>query len=105
MSDAALALERGDQRNVLLKGRWRGALLRLNEWMTAEHANRVILASGVTRFGPTLSAARSLSIALPSLAEQKAIAMLMAGVDEATEKAQEENSHFNRSRHPLPMHC
>ncbi len=36
------AKERGDGREVLLKGRLRGALLRLNEWMTEEHANRVI---------------------------------------------------------------
>ncbi len=38
----ALEAERGDQRDVLLKGRLRRALLRLNEWMTEEQAKRVI---------------------------------------------------------------
>ena len=38
----ALAAERGDQREVLLKGRLRAALLRLNEWMTEEQAERVV---------------------------------------------------------------
>ena len=38
----ALAAERGDEREVLLKGRLRHALLRLNEWMTEEQAARVI---------------------------------------------------------------
>ena len=37
-----LAAERGDQRDVLLKGRLRAALLRLNEWMTEEQAGRVV---------------------------------------------------------------
>ena len=37
-----LAAERGDGREVLLKGRLRAALLRLNEWMTEEQAERVI---------------------------------------------------------------
>ena len=38
----ALAAERGDEREVLLKCRLRGALLRLNEWMTEEQAERAI---------------------------------------------------------------
>ena len=37
-----LARERGDEREVLLKGRLRRSLLRLNEWMTEEQAKRVI---------------------------------------------------------------
>ena len=38
----ALAAERGGEREVLLKGRLQAALLRLNEWMTEEQAQRVI---------------------------------------------------------------
>ena len=38
----ALAGERGDEREVLLKGRLRSAVLRLNEWMTVEQADWVI---------------------------------------------------------------
>ncbi len=38
----ALAIERGDEREVLLKGRLRAALLRLNDWMTEEQAERAI---------------------------------------------------------------
>ena len=38
----ALAAERGDEREVLLKGRLRDALLRLNEWLTESQADRVI---------------------------------------------------------------
>ena len=38
----ALAAERGDERDVLLKGRLRAALMRLNEWMTEEQAQRAI---------------------------------------------------------------
>ena len=38
----ALAAERGDEREVLLKGRLRRALLRLNQWMTGEQAERVV---------------------------------------------------------------
>ena len=38
----ALATERGDEREVLLKGRLRAALLRLNEWLTEAQANRVV---------------------------------------------------------------
>ena len=37
-----LAAERGDEREVLLRARLRRALLRLNEWMTEEQAERVI---------------------------------------------------------------
>ena len=42
VSREALASERGGEREVLLKGRLRAALLRLNDWMTEAHANRVI---------------------------------------------------------------
>ena len=38
----ALAAERSEEREVLLKGRLRAALLRLNDWMTEEQAERVI---------------------------------------------------------------
>ena len=38
----ALASERGNERDVLLKERLKRALLRLNEWMTGEQAQRVI---------------------------------------------------------------
>ena len=38
----ALASERGDEREVLLKGRLKKALLRLNEWMTEDQAERAI---------------------------------------------------------------
>ena len=38
----ALAAERGNEREVLLKGRLREALLRLNEWLTGAQADRVI---------------------------------------------------------------
>ena len=38
----ALAAERSGEREVLLKGRLRAALLRLNEWLTEAQANRVI---------------------------------------------------------------
>ena len=34
--------ERGDQRNVLLKSRLKAALMRLNQWMTENQADRVI---------------------------------------------------------------
>ena len=37
-----LAEERGDQRDVLLKGRLKAALIRLNQWMTENQADRVI---------------------------------------------------------------
>ena len=42
----ALAPERRDEREVLLKGRLRSALMRLNQWMTAEQAERVIFDLG-----------------------------------------------------------
>ena len=37
-----LAAERGDEREVLLRGRLQRALLRLNEWMTEEQAERAV---------------------------------------------------------------
>ena len=39
---AVLAAEREDERRVLLTGRLSAALLRLNEWMTEDQAQRVI---------------------------------------------------------------
>ena len=50
-----LTLERGDERQVLLKGRLKASLLRLNQWMSKEQADRVIFelehidALGMTR--------------------------------------------------------
>ena len=38
----ALAMERSEEREVLLKGRLRAALLRLNDWLTEEQAERAI---------------------------------------------------------------
>ncbi len=38
----ALAAERGGEREMLLRGRLRAALLRLNEWLTENQADRVI---------------------------------------------------------------
>ena len=38
----ALAAERSGEREVLLKGRLRAALLRLNDWLTEEQAERAI---------------------------------------------------------------
>ena len=38
----SLAAERGGEREVLLKGRLRAALLRLNDWLTDEQAERAI---------------------------------------------------------------
>ena len=38
----SLASERGGEREVLLKGRLRAVLLRLNEWLTEAQADRVI---------------------------------------------------------------
>ena len=37
-----LAAERSDERDVLLKWRLRMALLRLNQWMTEEQAQRIV---------------------------------------------------------------
>lgn len=42
LSNSELAKEKQDQREVLLRSRLRTALLRLNEWMTSEQAERVI---------------------------------------------------------------
>ena len=50
-----LAEERGDQRDVLLKGRLKAALMRLNQWMTDNQADRVIFDLehiGETGIGP-----------------------------------------------------
>ena len=43
---ATLAAERGNEREVLLQGRLRQALLRLNEWLTEAQAERVIFELG-----------------------------------------------------------
>ena len=48
------------------------------------------IANGVTRFGLTLSATRSFSIPLPSLAEQQTIADALDSLDEAIERARAE---------------
>ena len=42
MSREVLAAERDNEREVLLKGRLKAALLRLNPWMAQEHAERAI---------------------------------------------------------------
>ena len=42
VSRQALASERGDERQALLSGRLKAALLRLNEWMTESQSDRVI---------------------------------------------------------------
>ena len=42
VSREALAAERSGERDVLLKGRLRAALLRLNEWLSEEQAERVV---------------------------------------------------------------
>lgn len=44
LSASELLLERGDEWEVLLKGRLRSALLRLNEWVDSEQADRVVYA-------------------------------------------------------------
>lgn len=55
VSREILAVERRDEREVLLKERLRGALLRLNEWLSEDEADRVIFnlehvdATGIAR--------------------------------------------------------
>ena len=46
------------------------------------------IANGVTRFGLTLKATRSLPILLPPLPEQRAIAAILDGIDEAIERTE-----------------
>lgn len=47
------------------------------------------IANGVTRFGLTLEATRSLLIPLPSITEQYAIAAVLDSIDEATKRTEE----------------
>ena len=42
MPREALAAERSGEREILLRGRLRAALLRLNDWLTEEQAERAI---------------------------------------------------------------
>ena len=48
------------------------------------------IANGVTRFGLTLGATNSLTIPLPPLPEQQAIANMLEGIDDAIDQAQAE---------------
>ena len=59
------------------------------------------IANGVTRFGLTLGATRSLPILLPPLAEQRAIAAVLDAIDEATERTEEVIAATERLRDAL----
>ena len=59
------------------------------------------IANGVTRFGLTLEATRSLPILLPPLAEQHAIAAILDGIDEAIERTEEVIAATERLRDAL----
>ncbi len=56
------------------------------------------IANGVTRFGLTLQATRSLLIPLPSITEQYAIAAMLDSIDEATERTEEVITTLNTFR-------
>ena len=56
MPREALAEERSGEREVLLKGRLRAALLRLNDWLTEKQAERAIFElSNVNKVGIALN--------------------------------------------------
>ena len=59
------------------------------------------IANGVTRFGLTLEATRSLSILLPPLTEQRAIAAVLDSIDEAIERTEEVIAATERLRDSL----
>ena len=59
------------------------------------------IANGVTRFGLTLGATRSLPIPLPPLAEQRAIAAVLDAIDEAIECTEEVIAATERLRDAL----
>ena len=59
------------------------------------------IANGVTRFGLTLEATRSLPIPLPPLPEQRAIAAVLDGIDEAIERTEEVIAATERLRDAL----
>ena len=59
----------------------------LNSTTSRGHFTRV--ANGVTRFGLTLEAARSVPVLLPPMPEQRAIADVLDSIDEAIERTEE----------------
>ena len=59
------------------------------------------IANGVTRFGLTLEATRPLPILLPPLPEQRAIAAVLDGIDEAIERTEEVIAATERLRDAL----
>ena len=59
------------------------------------------IANGVTRFGLTLEATRSLPILLPPLPEQRAIAAVLDSIDEAIERTEEVIAATERLRDAL----
>ena len=59
------------------------------------------IANGVTRFGLTLKATRSLPILLPPLAEQRAIAAVLDAIDEAIERTEAVAAATERLRDAL----
>ena len=59
------------------------------------------IANGVTRFGLTLGATRSLPILLPPLPEQRAIAAVLDSIDEAIERTEEVIAATERLRDAL----
>ena len=75
----------------------------LSEALGSEASRRELarVANGITRFGLTLSAARSLPILLPPLAEQRAIAAVLDAIDEAIERTEAVISATARLRDAL----
>lgn len=90
-----LGLARPDQRSV------NGAFLAtiLASQSAAREFSRI--ANGITRFGLTLDATRSLPILLPPLAEQGAIAAVLDSIDEAIERTEEVIAATERLRDSL----